>query len=49
MGCDFREQNVPGRGEEFPDLSKEWLSLTRHDGCLFTGGAQADVEVEVKY
>lgn len=49
MGCDLREKDVAGSGEEFLDLSKEWLSLTRHDRCLFTGGAQADVEVRAKY
>lgn len=49
VGCDFRDQNVPGRGEEFPDLSKEWLSLTGHDGCVFTGGVQANVKVRAKY
>lgn len=49
VGCDLREQDVPGSGEEFLDLSKEWLSLMGHDRCLFTGGAQADVEVRAKY
>lgn len=35
--------------EEISNLCKEWLSLTGYDGCLFTGGAQADVEARAKY